>query len=131
SRRTFVHGVAGTASLAGLGALTGTGSTAAAAPRRGVSYTTVFERGEGGYHTYRIPAIVRALDGTLLAFAEGRVESPSDDGNIDLVLKRSADGGRTWGPLQVVIDDGPHKFGNPVPIVDRITGRIVLNTTRL
>jgi BNR repeat-like domain/Concanavalin A-like lectin/glucanases superfamily len=129
SRRTFVNGVAGTASLAGIGALTGSGSVAAV-PRRRVAYTTVFERGEGGYHTYRIPAVVRAADGSLLAFAEGRVASASDDGDIDLVMKRSTDGGRTWGPVQVVIDDGANKFGNPVPILDRDTGRIVLNTTR-
>lgn len=95
-----------------------------------VARTTVFERGADGYHTFRIPAIVRTTTGTLLAFAEGRVNDPSDDGDIDLVLKRSTDGGRTWGPLQVIADDGPNKWGNPVPIVDETTGRIVLNTTR-
>ena len=31
---------------------------------------TVFEQGEDNYHTYRIPAIVRDNNGTLLAFAE-------------------------------------------------------------
>ncbi|NEE01574.1 hypothetical protein G1H10_15485 [Phytoactinopolyspora halotolerans] len=94
------------------------------------THSTVFERGADGYHTFRIPAVVEAADGTLLAFAEGRVDNPSDDGDIDLVLKRSADGGRSWGPLQVVADDGPNKWGNPVPIVDEATGRIILNTTR-
>jgi hypothetical protein len=106
------------------------GPPAAGATPGGISYTTVFQRGEAGYHTFRIPAIVQAADGALLAFAEGRVNSPGDDGNIDLVLKRSTDSGATWGALQVVVDDGPNKFGNPVPIVDRRTGRVVLNTTR-
>lgn len=92
--------------------------------------TTVFTRHEGGYHTFRIPAVVEATDGTLLAFAEARVNSPADNGDIDLVLKRSTDGGTTWGPIQVLAEAGPNKFGNPVPIVDRTTGRIVLNTTR-
>lgn len=90
----------------------------------------VFTRHEGGYHTFRIPAIVQAVDGTLLAFAEGRVNSPEDNGNVDVVLKRSTDGGATWGPIQVIADAGDNKDGNPVPVVDRSTGRIVLNLTR-
>lgn len=91
---------------------------------------TVFTRHEAGYHTFRIPALVQALDGTLLAFAEGRVDSPADNGNIDLVLRRSTDGGTTWGPVQLVADVGGVKIGNPVPVVDRATGRIVLTSTR-
>lgn len=106
------------------------GGAAAAAPRLGVRYTTVFEQGEAGYHTFRVPAVAQAADGTLLAFAEGRVASASDDGDIDLVMKRSTDGGATWGPVEVVVDDGANKFGNPVPVLDRTTGRLVLNTTR-
>ncbi|MBL1065133.1 exo-alpha-sialidase [Streptomyces sp. 7-21] len=93
------------------------------------AYATVFTKGEGGYHTFRVPAVVQAPDGSLLAFAEGRVNGPGDDGDIDLVMKRSRDGGRTWGPLTVVLDDGPNKVGNPVPVVDRTTGRLLLNTT--
>src|SRR5918997_3321381 len=55
-----------------------------------------------GYACFRIPAIVRTTAGTLLAFAEGRVLNCGDAADIDIVLKRSTDGGRTWGPLQVV-----------------------------
>ncbi|WBB59307.1 exo-alpha-sialidase [Streptomyces sp. WMMC500] len=99
-------------------------------PTARIAYSTVFERGEDGYHSFRIPAVVEAADGTLLAFAEGRVAGAGDDGDIDLVLKRSPDGGRTWGELDVVADDGGNKFGNPVPVVDRATGRVLLNTTR-
>jgi BNR repeat protein len=101
-----------------------------AAAAEGVWYTPVFVQGEGGYHTFRVPAVIQAADGTLLAFAEGRVRSASDDGNIDLVMKRSVDGGATWGPLQIVVDDGGNKVGNPVPVLDRSNGRIVLNVTR-
>ncbi|SDU79851.1 sialidase-1 [Jiangella alkaliphila] len=91
----------------------------------------MFTRGEGGYHTFRIPALVEATDGSLLAFAEGRVNSPRDTGDIDLVLKRSTDGGVTWGSIQVIVGGGgTEKWGNPVPVVDLTTGRIVLNTTR-
>ncbi|MFE7170620.1 exo-alpha-sialidase [Streptomyces sp. NPDC057616] len=82
-----------------------------------------------GYACFRIPAIVRTDDGTLLAFAEGRVLNCGDAADIDIVLKRSTDGGRTWGPLQVVSDGGGDTHGNPAPIVDRGTGRILLAET--
>ncbi len=90
----------------------------------------VFEQGESGYDTFRIPAIVKAANGDLLAMAEGRVNSTSDTGDIDLVMKRSTDGGSTWGPLQVVQEDGVNTVGNPVPILDSNTGDLVLLTTR-
>ena len=56
----------------------------------------VYVSGEGGYHTYRIPAIIRCTDGSLLAFAEGRKDGQGDSGNIDLLQRRSTDGGVTW-----------------------------------
>ena len=55
----------------------------------------VFVAGQGGYHTYRIPALVVTRTQTLLAFCEGRKNSRSDTGDIDLLLKRSTDGGKT------------------------------------
>lgn len=95
----------------------------------------VFVSGEGGYHTYRIPAIVRAGgsgegDGALLAFAEGRKGGRGDAGDIDLVLRRSEDGGRTWGEMTVVWDDGANTCGNPCPVVDTVTGVVHLLMTR-
>ncbi|MFF7603925.1 exo-alpha-sialidase [Streptomyces parvulus] len=83
----------------------------------------------GGYACFRIPAIVRTTQGTLLAFAEGRVLNCGDAADIDIVLKRSTDGGRTWGPLQVVNDGGGDTHGNPAPVVDRATGRVLLTET--
>ena len=56
----------------------------------------VFSNGEGGYPTIRIPSLILTPKGTLLAFAEGRAAA-HDSGHIELVMKRSADGGRTWG----------------------------------
>ena len=82
-----------------------------------------------GYACFRIPAIVKSADGTLLAFAEGRVRNCGDAGDIDIVLKRSTDGGRTWGPLQVVNHGDGDTHGNPAPIVDRRTGRVLLAET--
>jgi sialidase-1 len=67
--------------------------------------------------------------GTLLAFAEGRKKGTSDTGDIDVVLRRSTDGGGTWGPLQVVWDDAENTCGNPCPVQDRTTGAIWLPLT--
>ncbi|MEV5797979.1 sialidase family protein [Streptomyces collinus] len=82
-----------------------------------------------GYACFRIPAIVRTADGTLLAFAEGRVLNCGDAADIDIVVKRSTDGGHTWGPLRVVNEGAGDTHGNPAPVVDRETGRIWLAET--
>ena len=81
----------------------------------------LFVSGTGGYHTYRIPALVVSKKGTVLAFCEGRKESHSDGGNIDLLLRRSFDRGKTWQDVQVAYEEGhdaPIAIGNPVPIAD-------------
>ncbi|HNY41662.1 MAG TPA: sialidase family protein [Bryobacteraceae bacterium] len=90
---------------------------------------TVFRAGEDGYHTFRIPALIETRRRTLLAFCEGRRLSSSDSGDIDLVMKRSQDGGRTWSGLKLVCDMGPNTIGNPCPVQDRKTGRILLPLT--
>ncbi|MEV5976037.1 sialidase family protein [Streptomyces sp. NPDC052114] len=84
-----------------------------------------FRAGREGYASFRIPAVVTSAAGTVLAFCEGRVGSQEDFGNIDVVLKRSADGGRTWGPLQIVGKNGADLAGNPAPVV-LDTGRVLL-----
>ena len=55
----------------------------------------VFLSGRDGYDTYRIPSLIVTLEGTVLALSEGR-GSVSDSGDIDIVLRRSLDGGVTW-----------------------------------
>ena len=93
----------------------------------------VFVAGQEGYHTFRIPALVRSNQGTLLAFCEGRKNNPGDEGDIDLLLKRSRDGGRNWSKRIVVYEEGkdaPITIGNPCPVVDRRSGRIHLLFTR-
>ncbi len=89
----------------------------------------VYTSGTEGYHTYRIPGIVLTKTGTLLAFCEGRKTGSGDQGDIDLVLRRSTDGGKTWGPMQLVHEEGGTAkvtIGNPCPVVDRQTGTIWL-----
>jgi sialidase-1 len=90
----------------------------------------VYAAGESAYNTFRIPSVIATPKGTLLAFAEGRRTGAGDAGDIDLVLKRSHDGGASWSSLQVVGDNGPNTFGNPCPVVDRHTGTIWLLTTQ-
>jgi len=118
-------------------AVAGGSTAAAAAPapkddssRVGKCTTsTPFVAGVGGYASYRIPAVVTTPHKAVLAFAEGRVGGTSDAGNIDIVARRSTDGGCTWGPQQVVADLGDNTIGNPSPVVDPKTGEIVLVST--
>ena len=102
----------------------------AAAGKDAVSEQVLFRAGEGGYFGYRIPALVVTKTGSLLAFCEARKGSLSDSGDIDTVLRRSTDGGRTWSPMQVVADAGPDVCGNPCPVVDRDSGTILLPLTQ-
>ena len=87
---------------------------------------TFLSAGRGGYPFYRIPALLTAPDGTALAFCEGRKDDNSDQGGVDVILKRSEDGGRTWSAAQVVASDGDNTIGNPCPVIDARTGVIHL-----
>ena len=95
----------------------------------GISKVDVFRAGEDGYDTFRIPALLETHKKSLLAFCEGRRFSRSDSGDIDLVMKRSQDGGRTWSALQLISDMGPNTVGNPCPVQDHRTGHIFLPLT--
>lgn len=78
----------------------------------------VFVSGTEGYKSFRIPAIVGLPNGILLAFCEGRVNGAVDFGDIDIVMKRSTDKGKTWSPLQVIAEFGHLQLCNPAPVVD-------------
>jgi sialidase-1 len=93
--------------------------------------TDVFTEGTGGYFAYRIPALETAPDGSLLAFAEARKYNLGDPGfgkqDIDLVYRRSTDGGKSWSPMRVIEDPGElWSAANPATVVDRSSGRIWL-----
>jgi sialidase-1 len=92
-----------------------------------VQETTLWQQGTGKYNNYRIPSITVTQKGTLLAFCEGR--EAGDAGDIDLLLKRSEDNGKTWSNEQIVWDDAQNTCGNPCPVVDEETGRIWLFLT--
>jgi sialidase-1 len=89
----------------------------------------VFAKGVDGYNTYRIPTMVATAKGTLLLFVEGRVNSRRDSGNIDMLLKRSEDGGKTWSK-QIVILDEPGRVGNSCAIVEQNGKTVHLLFTR-
>ncbi|GAA4449320.1 sialidase family protein [Phytohabitans houttuyneae] len=116
----------GAALVATTGGAAAAGGTEPAKARcdASVPYTS----GTDGYSAFRIPAVIATRSGALLAFAEGRVGGLGDAGNIDLVLRRSTDGGCTWGALQVVADSGANTSGNPAPVVTA-SGRVVLLST--
>lgn len=88
--------------------------------------TEVFTSGAEGYHTFRIPSLVVANDGTLLAFCEGRVGGPRDYQALYVLLKRSTDNGVTWEPMQTLVGDGERTHHNPTAVVDKETGAVWL-----
>jgi len=95
-----------------------------------IAKTDLYVAGEGGYRTYRIPALIVSAKGTLLAFCEGRRNGSGDSSAIDVALRRSLDGGKTWLPMQVAANGGGDTTGNPTPVVERKTGTIFLLLTR-
>jgi sialidase-1 len=86
-----------------------------------LSATSVpFRAGTNGYNCFRTPAIVKANNGDLLAFAGGRKGGCGDDTDGDLVLRRSKDRGRSWESLQVLDrgdGDDRNRAGLPNPVV--------------
>lgn len=79
---------------------------------------------------YRIPSITAAPYGSLIAAIDERVPSCGDlkwNRDINIVLRRSTDGGRTWGPVQRVADfpDG-QSASDPSMITDTVTGTVFL-----
>ena len=89
------------------------------------THVDVFVNGQDGYPAFRIPALITTRRGSLLAFAEGRA-SLRDHAENDIVMKRSTDGGKTWGALQLIHEDSANSLGNPTAVVVRETGRVLL-----
>ena len=90
-------------------------------------HVDVFQVGKEGYHTYRIPSVATAPDGTLIAFAEGRRDNREDPGggDIDLVYKRSRDNGVSWSPRKILDNPGEGwAASNPTMVVDRRLERV-------
>lgn len=100
------------------------------AHRTGVA---LHSKGQDNVASCRIPGIATATDGTLLAICDARRDSSRDlQGDIDIVLRRSSDGGASWTPMQTILDMGqwgglPERYNgvsDACILVDKTTGRI-------
>ena len=88
-------------------------------------FSDVFIAGRDPFKSIRIPSVVVTKKGAVLAFAEGRAVA-ADQANNKLILKRSTDGGNTWGALQIIADDGENCLNNPCAVMDGKSGRVIL-----
>lgn len=101
--------------------------SATAATPAGDPSVTLATRGQGGFPQYRIPALTKTTEGTLIAAYDGRPTMADLPSNIAMIIRRSTDGGKTWTQQQVVRQDpAPKGYGDPSLLVDRHTGRIFL-----
>jgi sialidase-1 len=93
----------------------------------------IHQRGQFACHTFRIPGIARANDGSLLAVYDMRYNSARDlQEHMDIGLSRSTDCGNTWSDPVTIMDMG--EFGgkpqqengcsDPNILVDPKTGEI-------
>jgi sialidase-1 len=106
--------------------------------------TELFVSGQENYLSYRIPALICAKNGTVLAFSEGRKEVGLDGGPTDIVLKRSPGNAGKWTPPEMPLNGGRDRHNtmiwlpeqvvfrtrsgeawmNPVPVIDQSNGTI-------
>jgi len=89
--------------------------------------------GQDNCDTYRIPGLVTTNNGTLIAVFDNRYKNSSDlQGDIDIGMSRSTDGGQTWEPMKVIIDmnewggkpESENGVGDPCILVDRTNNNI-------
>lgn len=91
------------------------------------------KRGEDNVHTYRIPGLATTNKGTLIAVYDNRYHGSGDlQGDIDVGMSRSTDGGETWEPMKVIMDMGEfgglpqnqNGVGDPAVLVDKTNNTI-------
>lgn len=97
----------------------------------GIPAVSLFPASDANTACYRIPALLTLHDGTMLAFAEARISSCADFGNVQVVMRRSTDHGTTWSTQQVAASDGTLQADNAVPVEDTLdpnypNGRVFL-----
>jgi sialidase-1 len=78
-----------------------------------------------GIQYFRIPGLAKTKSGTLIAVADGRMESNNDiPNNIDCIIRRSTDNGKTWSNIQTLVDMGKDGVSDPSILIDKITDTI-------
>ena len=75
--------------------------------------TDLFQAGNAGYALYRIPGIVVTAKGTVLAYCEAR-RTGGDWADMNILLRRSVDGGKTWDSARNIAEVPGPKPKNPV-----------------
>ena len=93
----------------------------------------VRQKGEDNVHTYRIPGLATTNKGTLIGVYDNRYNQGADlQGDIDVAMSRSTDGGSTWEAMKPIIDMGEfggkpqdeNGIGDPAVLVDRSNNTI-------
>lgn len=89
--------------------------------------TLLFQNGDEGSKYYRIPALVTAADGSLIAVADKRWERLNDlPSHIDVVARRSTDNGKTWSQAVTIAgQDTESGYGDPAIVLDRRNGHLL------
>jgi Neuraminidase (sialidase) len=89
----------------------------------------LFEANAGGYAHYRIPGLVVTAKGTLLAYCEARKSTKGDWGTIDILMRRSTDGGRSWATPRKIVTPPRDVAKNPVALAQHLAqpGEVTLN----
>ena len=96
-----------------------------------IEKSEVFKAGESGYSTYRIPGVVVTAQGSILAYCEARKSTKGDWGTIDIMLRCSTDGGRTWSPQRVISSLPGEHHKNPVALAQKLAtdGEVTCNNS--
>ncbi len=79
---------------------------------------------------YRIPSIITANNGDIITAIDERVPSCGDlkwSDDINIVMRRSADSGKTWSAIQTIVDyPKGESASDPSMILDKSTGKLFL-----
>ncbi len=116
----------GSAALATLRLFTAPAAMVVVKPER--EQIELFNRGDAGYNVFFAPTLVKTASGAILAIAEGRY-GEDDHTSYALVMRKSLDGGATWSAITTITSVLPQSgnyIGNPAPVVDATTGRVLL-----
>lgn len=98
-----------------------------------VSAQTVLFKSDTLTNCYRIPALIQAKDGSLIAVSDYRpCRTDVGGGEIDIVAKRSSDNGKTWSGETTLVKGGGQNVpfdvahGDAAVVCDRKTGEMLM-----